>query len=342
MSRPCPPLAIRVGMARPRPGRTRGSAITEALLIASFAAITLAAIPAIANYGTKRMQAVSGARLLAWERNVWLPESPAIDDTEMKRGASGALKKTDAEVTRDLRRHIFRDRTLASSTVHANDMAEFTGGEARMDPNTVSMSAATTAAPMPALLNAGDVVADKVRVAQDALASNVITQSLGQFSFVSSGYLRNEVTVRQRSPRFSLVPELEMREQVTMLTEAWNAGGTNREEKKIQGLVLAKLLDSVFYQQFRGGFHQTGYAIKQIFPAFDVNKMLFGLTPGDAMERTPLDRFERAPTGTTETDGSGGNEDFCGPGAPVGGAKKGDCFRYYRAFPPTPVLNTLP
>ncbi|MDI3382323.1 hypothetical protein ACFPPF_17575 [Xenophilus aerolatus] len=326
----------------PRRAASRGSAITEALLIASFAAITLAAIPAIANYGTKRMQAVSGARLVAWQRNIWLPEAPAIDETELKRGASGALKKTDAEITRDLRRHIFRDRTLPGATIHDNAMAEFTGGEAAMDKNTVTLSATTSAAPMPALLNAGDVVADKVRVAQDALASNVITQSLGQFSFVSSGYLRNEVTVVQRSPLFDLVPQLEMKEQVTMLTEAWNAGGTNREEKKIQGLVLMKLADSVFYQQLRGGFHQAGYAIKQIFPAYDVNKMLFGLTPGDAMERTPLDRFERMPKGTTESDGHEGNEDFCGPGLPVGGAKKGDCFRYYRAFPPTPVLNTLP
>jgi len=309
-----------------------GHAMVETLLIVSFAAVTLAAIPAIAEYGTKRMQTVAAAKLVAWQRTVWMPEDHGIT-TDEATGASGAIKKTDAEVTRDLRRHIFRDRTEPGISIHAAEIAEFEPLVPTIDPRTTAVTASSTAAPMPSLLNASDVVLDGIRVAQTALSGNAITGSLGKFTFVSSGYLRHEVKVSQTNTKFTLVPALDMSEQVTMLTEAWNAGGTNREEKKIQGLVPLKLVDSVFYQQLRGGMHQMAYQIKQVYPTFDVNNLTMGFTPGDALEKTPLDRFERIPPGATgETGGDGeGN----------GGSVK-DRFRYYRAFPPTPVVNTLP
>lgn len=318
--------------ARASAAALAGHAMVETLLIVSFAAVTLAAIPAIAEYGTKRMQTVAAAKLVAWQRTVWMPEAQGITAEEAK-GASGAVKKTDAEVTRDLRRHIFRDRTEPGISIHAANIAEFEPLAPPIDYRTTAVTASSTAAPMPSLLNASDVVFDGIRVAQAALGSNVITGSLSKFQFVSGGYMRHEVKVSQTNTRFTMVPALDMSEQVTMLTEAWNAGGTNREESKIDGLVPMKLLDSVFYQQLRGGMHQTAYQIKQIYPAFDMNNLTMGFTPGDALEKTPLDRFERIPAGATgETGGDGtGN-----------GASVKDHFRYYRAFPPTPVVNTLP
>lgn len=314
--------------------RQSGHAMTETLLMVSFAAVTLAAIPAIADYGTKRMQTVAAARLVAWQRTVWMPEDHGIT-TEEATGASGAIKKTDDEVTRDLRRHIFRDRTAPGGSIHAADIAEFEAKAPAIDFRTTAVTASSTAADMPKLLNASDVMLDGVRKAQTALSGNLITSSLGKFTFVSSGYLRHEVKVSQTNTKFTLVPALDMSEQVTMLTEAWNAGGTNREEKKIQGLVPLKLVDSVFYQQLRSGLHQSAYAIKQVYSPFDVNGLTMGFTPGDALEKTPLDRFERLP----ETPTAGGETG--GDGVVNGGTAK-DHFRYYRAFPPTPVVNTLP
>ncbi|MGJ7614460.1 MULTISPECIES: hypothetical protein [unclassified Variovorax] len=321
--------------ARPsRAGAPRGHAMVETLLMVSFAAVTLAAIPAIAEYGTKRMQTVAAAKLVAWQRTVWMPEPTAISAEEAK-GASGAIKKTDAEVTRDLRRHIFRDRTAPGISIHAADIAEFEPMMPAIDPRTTAVTASSTAAPMPSILSASDKAFDGIRVAQAALGSNVVTGSLSKFQFVSSGYLRHEVKVSQTNTRFAMVPALDMSEQVTMLTEAWNAGGTNREETKIQGLVLLKLADPVFYQQMRGGFHQAAYAISQVFPSFTNANLTFGLTPGDAAEKSPLDRFERVPPGAAASGepASGGDA--------VGGNPK-DRFRYYRAFPPTPVVNVLP
>lgn len=312
--------------------RLTGHAMVETLLMVSFAAVTLAAIPAIAEYGTKRMQTVAAAKLVAWQRTVWMPEAQGITAEEAK-GALGAIKKTDAEVTRDLRRHIFRDRTEPGISIHAADIAEFEPLVPPIDQRTTAVSASSTAAPMPSLLNAGSVVANGVREAQAVLGANAFTGSLSKFQFVNSGYLRHEVKVSQTNTKFTLVPALDMSEQVTMLTEAWNAGGTNREEAKIDGLVPMKLLDSVFYQQLRGGMHQTAYQIKQIYPAFDMNNLTMGFTPGDAIEKTPLDRFERIPAGATGETG--------GDGTGNGGSVK-DHFRYYRAFPPTPVVNTLP
>ena len=79
------------------------------------------------------------------------------------------------------------------------------------------------------------------------------------------------------------------------------------------------------YQQLRSGLNQTAYQIGQVVPGFPNANLTFGLQPGDAYERSPLDRFERYP----------------GDGEAAGGSKK-DRFRYYRSFPPTPVVNTLP
>ncbi len=305
--------------------------MTETLLVVSFAAIALAAIPAIAEYGTKRQQTVAAAKLLAWQRTVWMPGTDAISATEAT-GASGAIKKSDAEVTRDLRRHIFRDRATDGVTIHAADIAEFEPTLPPVDARTTRVVARTTAVALPSLLNASDKLWDSIRVAQSALSSNLVTQSLGKFTFVSGGYLRNQVDITQTNVGFTLMPEAQMSEQVTMLTEAWNAGGTNREEKKIQGLVPLKLTDSVFYQELRSGLMQTASTVNQVFPGFPTKNLSFGLTPGDALEKTPLDRFERI----TAQDGQTGG------GADADGGSPKDHFRYYRAFPPTPVVNTLP
>ncbi|MEZ2299513.1 hypothetical protein [Variovorax sp. RCC_210] len=320
-------------------GHARGHAMTETLLIASFAALALAAIPALGEYGAKRLQTVSAARLVAWQRTVWMPEAHGIS-AEDATGASGAVKKTDAEVTRDLRRHIFRDRSTDGATIHAEDIAEFEPLEPAIDRRTTHVTASSTAVALPSLLNASDVLWDKVRIAQSALSGNLVTQSLGKFTFVSSGYMRNQVDVIQTNTRFTLMPQIEMSEQVTMLTEAWNAGGTNREEKKIQGLVPLKLTDSVFYQQLRGGLHSAAYQISQVYPAFANSNLTFGLTPGDALEKTPLDRFERMPAAAGGGAAGAGGE--TGGGADADGGSPKDRFRYYRAFPPTPVVNTLP
>lgn len=314
-------------------GIGRGHAMTESLLIISFAALTLAAIPAIGEYGTKRMQTVAAAKLLAWQRTVWMPEAKGIDDSDAK-GAAGAIKKTDAEVTRDLRRHIFRDRKTDGATIHAPEIAEFETAVPGIDPRTTKVTASSTAATLPSLMNATDYLADSVRVAQTALSSNVITQSLGKFTFVSSGYMRHQVDVTQTDTLFAPLPEITMSEQVTMLTEAWNAGGTMREEKKIWGLVPMKMADAPFYQQMRTGLHQTAYQINQIFPTFSNANLTFGLEPGDAKERSPLDRFELIPPTAAGGEAGGG-------GDAVGASTK-DKFRYYRSFPPPPVVNTLP
>ncbi|MCR6478631.1 hypothetical protein NU688_20915 [Variovorax sp. ZS18.2.2] len=320
--------------ARAPRANAAGHAMVESLLIVSFAAVTLAAIPAIADYGTKRMQAVAGAKLVAWQRTVWMPEDHGIPTTEAT-GAGGAIKKTDAEVTRDLRRHIFRDRSAPGISIHAADIAEFEPMLPAIDQRTTAVTASSTAAPLPSLLNASDKAFDGIRVAQAAMGKNAITFAASKFTFVSSGYMRHEVKVSQTNTKFTLVPALDMSEQVTMLTEAWNAGGTNREETKIQGLVPLKLADAAFYQQLRSGFHQAAYSISQVFPSFANSNLTFGLTPGDAGEKSPLDRFERVPQGA-----AAGGEPASGADA-VGGNPK-DRFRYYRAFPPTPVVNVLP
>ena len=306
-------------MKRPTVSQS-GQAMTETLIVIGIAASVMTALPAIADYGIKRMQVVAAARLVAWQRNIWLPEASAIDANEA-RGVSGAVRKTDAEVTRDLRRHIFRDRATPGISMHADAIAEFEPGLPAVDPRTTAVDASTTAARLPSLLNAEDVIWNRIRSAQKSLSGNLLTQSLGRFSFVTGGYLRHQVNVTQTDTRFGLLPQMDITEQVTMLTEAWNAGGTLREEKKIQGLVPLKLADSVFYQQLRSGLNQTAYQISQVYPGFANANLSFGLQPGDAYERAPLDRFERYP-------------------AVDGNAK--DRFRYYRAFPPTPVVNTLP
>jgi len=314
--------------------RVSGHSMTETLLAASFAALTFAAIPAIGEYGIKGMQTASAAKLLAWQRTVWMPGTDAIS-TEEAKGASGAIKKSDDEVTRDLRRHIFRDRTTPGISIHAPEIAEFEPTLPPIDPNTVSVTASTTAAPLPSLMNASDMLWDKIRTVQDKLGSNVLTGSLSKFAFVTSGYLRNEVKVTQTYTRLKDVPSLDMSEQVTMLTEAWNAGGTNREDKKIQGLMPMKLLDSIYYQQLRTGLHQTAYSINQVYPGFPNSNLNFGFLPGDQTEKSPLDRFERMPPAGS-ADGETGGE-----GDAVGASTK-DKFRYYRSFPPPPVVNTLP
>ena len=297
-----------------------GHAMTETLLVASFAGFVLTAIPAIADYGIKRMQTVAAARLVAWQRNVWLPEAPAIDAAEAS-GAAGAIKRTDAEVTRDLRRHIFRDRAAPGISIHADAIAEFEPSLPDVDPRTTSIRASTTAARLPFLMDANEAVWRPIRAVQKAISGNQLTPSLGKFSFVTGGYLRHRVDVTLTDPRFALLPQVAIGEEVTMLTEAWNAGGTLREEKKVQGLVPLKVADSVFYQQLRSALHQSAYQISQVYPGFANANLSFGLQPGDAYERAPLDRFERYPA--------------------MDGSSK-DRFRYYRAFPPTPGVNTLP
>lgn len=274
------------------------------------------------------------------------------------KGASGSIRKSDAELSNDLRRHVFRDPAQDTDTgVHGETVSEFTSGQARMPEFNESLTAKTTAAPLPSVAAFMDTIFSKVGEVQN-LAKG---ESIAKFRFVTQGYMRTEVAL-ERGAGFSaerfptefgkvasalhkndtpLPLKLQIKDHVTMLSEPWSAGGTNREESKIQGLVPMKLLDRPEYQDFRAPLGQLGSTLKWLWPTFDHNLLTMGLAPGDAQEKSvPLDRYEwlqKVPADDTYNDNPGAHE--CGPLEKPDGK---DCFRFYRAFPPPPVVNTLP
>lgn len=311
--------------------RQNGHSLTEILLISSFAAMAVAAIPVIADYGSISLQTVSAAKLAAWQRNVWMPETSVISHA----GVSGAITKTDAQLTNDLGRHIYRDKRNSPISIHEERFSELNGEAPQVAEGIKDYKVITSAENLPGFLNATDVAWDGVAKAQQVLSNTYFTRSLKGFTFVSDGLLRNEVQVSYSRPSFSLFPDIEFKEQVTMLTEAWNAGGTSREEAKIQGLVPMKLLDAPFYQQFRSTLTNVQQIVWAVMPAIDKANFTMGFVPGQAKEIAPLDRFELVKPEHASL------ADSVGDGTAIGASEK-DKFRYYRAFPPTPVLSLLP
>ncbi|PIF93390.1 hypothetical protein CLU86_4350 [Acidovorax sp. 62] len=337
-----------------------GSALTEVILISSFAALLLAAIPLIAGYGSARMEVTAAAKLNAWQRSVWFPDATETEamSADQYKGASGSIRKSDAELVNDSRRHVFRDTKMdADESVHGEQVAEFTAGQVQMPKYNESLTVRTTAASLPSVAAFMDGVFSEIGKVQN-LAKG---ESIAKFRFVTQGYFRTDVelvrgagSVAERFPtEFGLktsalhrndVPlplRLEIKDHVTMLSEPWSAGGTNREESKIQGLVPTKLLDRPEYQDFRAPLHQLSYTLKTIWPTFDHKSLTFGLQPGDAQEKSaPLDRYEwqqKIPADSAYNENPA--EHDCGPLEKPGSK---DCFRYYRSFPPPPVVNTLP
>ena len=301
--------------------RMRGQAMAEFLVVASFASTALFAMPVLTEYSSTRMQTVAAARLVAWQRTAWLPKVISASD---ERGVVGATRKDDMEIERDLKRHVFRNRRAPGLTIHSDEAAEFSGKEIS-SPVGTTVKVSTTEVKLPNVLNVTDVINNAVSKAQQTLGGTDITRSLGNFSFVTGGYLRNQVDVNHEIRSFGLHPNAGMSAQVTMLTEPWNAGGTIREEVKVQGLVPMKMADLPFMQQIRNTTQQVARQIQWIIPGFDVKLLEFGLQPGRAEEKTPYDRFE-----ITKEAEAGKIKDV------------DDRFRYYRAFPPTPVLKSLP
>jgi len=353
-----PPMKTLRSRARRR--AQQGSALVEVTLISGFAALLMAAIPLIADYGQARMQVTAAAKLNAWQRSVWFPAATETEvmSADQYKGASGSIRKSDAELSNDLRRHVFRDPAQDTDTgVHGETVSEFTSGQARMPDFNESLTAKTTAAPLPSVAAFMDTIFSKVGEVQN-LAKG---ESIAKFRFVTQGYMRTEVAL-ERGAGFSaerfptefgkvesalhkndtpLPLKLQIKDHVTMLSEPWSAGGTNREESKIQGLVPMKLLDRPEYQDFRAPLGQLGSTLKWLWPTFDHNLLTMGLAPGDAQEKSvPLDRYEwlqKVPADDTYNDNPGAHE--CGPLEKPDGK---DCFRFYRAFPPPPVVNTLP
>lgn len=178
-------------------------------------------------------------------------------------------------LSNDLRRHVFRDPAQDTDTgVHGETVSEFTSGQARMPDFNESLTAKTTAAPLPSVAAFMDTIFSKVGEVQN-LAKG---ESIAKFRFVTQGYMRTEVAL-ERGAGFSaerfptefgkvesalhkndtpLPLKLQIKDHVTMLSEPWSAGGTNREESKIQGLVPMKLLDRPEYQDFRAPLGQAG------------------------------------------------------------------------------------
>lgn len=293
-----------------------GVAITEFLIYAGVVVpAVLYGINIMGQYGLLRIQTVSAARLAAWQRTAWLPAhimSP--DDLE---GVSGATSKDDTEVRRDIVRHIFLDRSHNAANLHTTSNSEF-DTTPMLTASGITVTVATSVSAKSKILDYKTELRKFQNNANDALGKNDFTHSLNTFNFWDNGYLKNEVSVIP-----SLLPsdfvngKITIVEQVTMLTEAWNAGGSIREQIKVQGLVPTKVMDSDFSKAMRGPFDIAGSAFKYVAPQFNADLLSFGFTPGSANETSPLDRFEQEKDAT--------------------GALRPGYFRPYRAFPPTPI-----
>lgn len=347
-----------------------GSALVEVTLISSFAALLMAGVPLIAEYGSSHMAVTAAARLNAWQRSVWFPktsDNSGLDETQYATGAGGSIRKSDQDLDHDLSRHVFRNtRAPAVDTIHSTSVAEFSGKQAELQSYISSVSSSTRQKNLPAVTSQMDTVFRNIAKIQDTM----LGKPGSYFNFITNGYFRTEVKLSRNAgfiermfpTEFGSTPSvfhkgdplptsMTMTDHMTMLTDAWSGGGTNREEAKIQGLVLTKWLDLPWYADLRANLHQTSYGIKQVFPGFDVNNLLFGLTPGDAIERTPVDRFEWLGKVADESGASSeaaprqmeseGNADPSRGGVAADFNKK-DRFRFYRSFPPAPVVNTLP
>ena len=292
-----------------------GVALTEFLIFATMIPAVIYGINLIGEYGLLRIQTVSAARLAAWQRTAWVPAH--IMDADDLNGVSGATSKDDTEVRRDIVRHIFLDRSHNAADLHAQSNSEF-NTTPMTTASGITVTVATSISEKSKILDYKGELAKFQGKVNAKLGSNDFTHSLEKFAFWDNSYLKNEVSV---SP--SLLPiefvkdKITMVEQVTMLTEPWNAGGSSREQIKIQGLVPTKLMDSKFSQAMRAPFETAAAGIKYLVPDFNGDLLSFGFTPGSANETSPLDRFEQEKDST--------------------GKLKPGYFRPYRAFPPTPI-----
>lgn len=293
----------------------------------------------LGEFGIARLQAVSGARLAAWQRTAWVP-SHIMEKSDLE-GVAGATAKNDTEITRDIIRHSFLDNSYKNPNLHAVENSEFNSTEMVSDKKIVKVATILLDKPDPLKIKSTFADAwDSVRAGMGGDVDSV-TESTGKFALWGNSYVRNEVTVKNTSTTGSEFLDwilklgtvnngINIVEQVTILTEPWNAGGTHREQIKIQGLVPLKMMDLPAARNIRGGWDKAVANAQQIIPAINKEALSFGFAPGGAPDVAPLDRFEQE-IGWSEVS-------LISPGIPVYGPKPG-YFRPYRAFPPTPLLT---
>ena len=273
------------------------------------------------EHGLVRIKTVSAARFVAWERTAWLPNKNIMSASDLS-GVVGATTKNDSEILRDVSRHIFRDRTNKPGDIHSYANLEFESNVVPTTPNVLLSVNTTIANYKDKNLQNMKSFADDVQKTITGLGSKE-TPSLKNFAFWNGGYLKNEVKSSYTVASYLLPNGVNISEQVTMLTEPWNAGGTLREEAKIQGLVLMKMIDNDFNRSLRGTLGPLTEAIKKLYAVYNEDLTSFGIVPGGAKEVVPLDRHEQ-------------EAGWFGFGQPKPGF-----FRPYRALPATPTLSSI-
>lgn len=313
-----------------------GHALLEFLLWSTATAtVALYGAVILGEYGTARLQAVSAARLAAWQRTAWVP-AHIMSSTELD-GVEGATRKDDKEITRDIIRHTFLDASYGNSDLHSEANSEFNSTVLASSSKTVTVT--TTIQENTTALDYKDRLREAWDTAKAKLKSDDTynpTNSLGKFAFWGNSYLKNEVKVKlpvsdnlkkilnETSNGYdaqSRPDAFEITEHVTMFTEPWNAGGTIREQVKIQGLVPTRMLDSKVARDTRGPLEKIAQTIHQAIPQFNKDLVSFGFAPGGAPDKAPLDRFEQ-------------EKDLAGELRP-------GYFRPYRSFPPPPFLTQI-
>lgn len=305
--------------------KARGAAMFEFLIWSAACTSTfLTGVVIIGELGLLRIQTLSAARFVAWQRTAWLPgDVNVIGDLELK-AMLGATKKNDSEINRDLGRHIFRDRSADVNQMHLVENAEFSGSVLASVENTVFKASSNLVDLKNKLANSSVAVTDEISKATAALGNNNFTNNADNFVFWNRGYINSQVNVTRTIPGSFMTTDIfSMTEKVSMLIEPWNAGGNVREEAKVQGLVPMKALDSELNQSIKKTFTQIATTIQYFYPSLNKDSLSWGYSPGDASEGgTPLDRFEQ------ERDDAG--------------KPKPGHFRFYRSFPPPPPVGTRP
>lgn len=276
-------------------------------------------VVAISDYGMLRMQAVAGARFAAWQRAAWLPSE--IMTTEEKNGVIGATSKTDTELRRDIVRHVLRDRSMSSKSIHSYENSEFNTAEMIVS-NKNRVSVRTSKISGKSFTDYKLKISEGLDKAKEQLQLDKAIPNIDKFALWNSPYLRNEVRIEVTVPYNRVKLTGEIVEQVSILTEGWNAGGNLREKTKIKGLVPISAADLSPYKDVRTAGELAAKRINYMYPKFDKDLFQFGFKPGDAKEESPLDRFEQIKDET--------------------GKFKPGHFRFYRAFPPPLPPGSLP
>jgi hypothetical protein len=305
--------------------KVKGAAMFEFLIWSAACTSTfLAGIAMIGELSLIRIQTLSAARFVAWQRTAWLPGDPGVvSDLELK-ALLGATSKKDSEINRDLARHIFRDRAADVKLMHVADNSEFSSSVLPSLTDT-TFNASTTLVDLENKLASPTVeITNAISKATAVLGNNNFTNNADNFVFWNRGYIKSQVDIKRTIPKSIFTDDsFSMTEQVSMLVEPWNAGGSVREEAKAQGLVPMKALDSEFNQNIKKTLTGIATTIQYFYPGLNKDSVSWGYSPGDASEGgTPLDRFEQ------EKD--------------VTGIAKPGHFRFYRSFPPPPSVGTRP